>query len=184
MASPEISQRSWITGRRGRCVVLLIVVAIGVGASLAAWAFLAAQQERLLTARFERSIDDRTAAMQEACQDVIHDLHAVAAFCGTSESISREQFQNFTAAILVRDDPATVALEWVPRIPQDQRAAHEAAMRVAGVAGYEITEPSLTERSGAAQRPVYYPLAYVEPWDQTALRICGTDFAAEPTRRQ
>ena len=31
---------------------------------------------------------------------------------------------------------------------------------------------------------MYYPLAYVEPWDQTALRISGIDIGAEPTRRK
>jgi PAS domain S-box-containing protein len=70
-------------------------------------------------------------------------------------------------------------LEWVPRVPADERAAFETAMRAAGAAHYVIWEPgedgTLVE---AGQRAEYFPVAFIEPIERYALAV-GLDLGSQ-----
>ncbi len=75
------------------------------------------------------------------------------------------------------------ALEWIPRVPDAQRAAREAAARAGGDAGFQFTE---RDPAGgmvrAGRRSVYFPVYYVQPIAGNREAI-GYDLASNPARR-
>ena len=73
-------------------------------------------------------------------------------------------------------------VEWVPRLPDADRAAYESAIRRDGIEGFQITEQ---DRQGrfvpASRRSEYFPIVFVEPNACRAV-ISGFDVASEPMR--
>ena len=52
-------------------------------------------------------------------------------------TVSRDQFATFTKQLL-SDQIALVGMAWLPRVPREQREAHERAGAREGIAGYQI----------------------------------------------
>jgi diguanylate cyclase (GGDEF)-like protein len=73
---------------------------------------------------------------------------------------------------------------WAPRITSKQRAAHEAAVSMDGVAGYRIGDLAADgDRVAASDRAEYFPLAYISG-EQGVEPIAGIDLASAPKLRQ
>lgn len=100
-----------------------------------------------------------------------------------SDQVSREDFARFVAN-LPSTYPGITAVSWDPLISADQRAGYEAQMVAEGFAGFRISEYNdAGELVSAAQREVYAPVTFVEPFAANA-KALGFDVLSKRHRRQ
>jgi HD-GYP domain-containing protein (c-di-GMP phosphodiesterase class II) len=162
-----------------------IVVTLCFGVVLAIDAFLLASsyESRLEWFRFSAVAEDRTLAMRAGVgryMDALDDLRAfVVAGRG---GIDRGVFQAVATRILGRT-AGIQALEWIPRVPAEEREAYELAARRDGFAAFRINEAATGgARVAALPRSEYYPVYFLAPVEGNEAAI-GYDLASEPLRR-
>lgn len=107
---------------------------------------------------------------------------ALASFFRASELVKPDEFELFAGETL--EPRASVrAFEWSPAVSRTERADFEAAARLEGAEGFQITElDSHGVLRAAGDRDRYFPVYYVEPREVNA-RVLGYDLASEPVRR-
>ncbi|UTW02967.1 EAL domain-containing protein [Amphritea atlantica] len=114
-------------------------------------------QERTL--KFNQQAEQLHSNMEARLDSGIEVLYSLRSLFLSSSSISRTNFYSFTQHMLQRY-PEIQALEWIPRIANDNRSEYErsaaAPMRIVerGEDGAMLTAP---------ENDVYYPVTYVEP---------------------
>jgi PAS domain S-box-containing protein len=171
LAFPEARPRR--LGLAARLAIPLIVVGV-----LVAVAHRATQDSRREHTSREMAAIENELQFQLNAQ--ITNLHLVERLLTLAPRVDRDQFAEFAAQTLT---PGAQTLEWVPRVPADQREAFEAAASQAGAAPFRILEPT---ESGALMvappRSEYFPTLYVEPL-LTADTELGLDHAIDPVRR-
>ncbi len=81
-------------------------------------------------------------------------------FDTVGSTVSRDQFATFTKQLL-SDQIALVGMAWLPRVPREQREAHERAGAREEIAGYQIKSilPDGT-RVPAPDRDEHFPIFY------------------------
>ena len=100
--------------------------------------------------------------------------YPTAALVSSRTNITRAQWnQYFTSLNLAQRFPAVRRLAYAQRVPAAEREAHEAWMRMQGLAGYAIV--------GEDNRAEYFPVVQFEPYDPIQHGVLGTDagFAEE-----
>ncbi len=136
-----------------------------IGLTLTGGLFLDLRQENHegLERRFQLIAAQRAGLVIEKFRDNLRDLDAVKRFFDGSEAVAREEFHQFVTPIL--DHGGFQAIEWLPRVPREQRAEFEAAARRDGLADFRFTE---LDGDGAmvpaAERDEYFPVYYLEPY--------------------
>jgi serine/threonine-protein kinase len=158
----------------------LVVFAVGVAVTLLAASFEHVRNRERTRAEFERRANRIAADLRTRLELPVESLQSVAAFFDASEDVSRDEFGRFVRSALARY-PGIRALEWIPVVPSNERAAYVARARADGISAFKFKEegPNLTLVS-AAPRAEHLPIFYMEPPDPTAL---GFDVAASPFRR-
>lgn len=108
-------------------------------------------------------------------------LQTIASFYASSPEVSRRSFHVFTEPMFLIH-PGIQALEWIPRVPQNERDAYEQAARQDGCQGFQFTQSDL--RGGMVRegsRAEYFPVYYMEPY-KTNKEAFGFDVASSPMR--
>ncbi len=108
-------------------------------------------------------------------------LPHILSFYAASQFVDRDEFKAFVTPIL-ESNSFIQALEWIPRVSDDQRVKFENLAKKDGFPDFQITER--LEPGGMVQagsRPEYFPVFYLEPFigNETAH---GFDLASHPTR--
>lgn len=115
---------------------------------------------------FARRADVPATALQRDIDDHVNQLRSLSAFYYSSQDVDRKEFAGFVRDALVRLKGVT-AVEWIPRVADVNRPAHEAAARKEGFPDYEVNDsPSAARGSRAPIRAEYLPIYYVEPATQ------------------
>lgn len=132
--------------------------------------------------RFDRQSDELSGRLKAGLDQYAEVLASLAALYRASKEVDRAEFSVFTEYIF-RRHPEIQALEWLPRVTHDQRAALESGVRREGFPGFSITERSEGRALARAERRAEYaPVVFVEPraGNEAAL---GYDLASDPVRR-
>jgi len=88
----------------------------------------------------------------------------ILSFYGASPVVTRKAFKSYVTPILKRND-FIQALEWVPRVPKDDRKNIEDQARRDGFVNFRITELLKPGALVPAEvRPEYYPVYFAEPF--------------------
>jgi len=103
-------------------------------------------------------------------------LAAIHAFVSASHNVNRWEFSAFAHQILPRNSGFKAVL-WLPQVGAAQRKAFEAGLQRDGLYGLHLRElkPS-GELVDAGTRPVYLPVAYVEPFEGSG-NLLGVDLS-------
>src|SRR5262249_5915539 len=102
-------------------------------------------------------------ALQRQLEEPLSLLRSIASVYSSSRRTGREGFHALALEALPRL-PGVVAVEWIPRVPDALRAAHEEAARSQGLPWYQIQDRDARGHWGRApQRPGYFPICFVEP---------------------
>jgi len=162
-------------------VPVMLVVCAGLVVSWTAFAAVRNWEKRGIRAEFQRAADDRSAAVRRATEDNQLTLESIRSFYAGSQAVERDEFKTFVTPFFshVR---GLQALEWIPRVPDTQRAEYELAARRAGFEHFQITETSANGNvAPAPRRREHFPVYYVEP-HQGNDGTLGFDLASDPVR--
>src|SRR3954451_2457912 len=154
----------------------LAACAIGLTLSLAA--ALATGQRELQLAQIELNglANGYALTVQFGINTYMRKVIALRTLFDTFGTVSREQFAAFSKQLLT-EQVAIVGMGWLPRVPREQREAHERSGAQEGLLGYHIksARPDGT-RAPAPDRDEHFPIFYAatEPLDSG---VYGTDLS-------
>ncbi len=163
----------------------LALVSVGLaGIALAVWSFedARARDRERIHAEFERRTVIRHALIREVLGRYEDALFGLSALFMVDENPSRSQFIR-AARRLSEHTPGALALEWVPFVPADRRAALEEDLQRSYRRPFEIVErdPAGQLRRADA-RESYLPIAYIDPLKGSEEAL-GFDLAVGPSHR-
>ena len=105
----------------------------------------------------------RVASVASSIEHDVEGLLSVRAFFDASTAVDRDEFAIYAERSL-EEYEGLVALEWIPRVPHDQRSHLEDTARRDGVEEFQFLERvGSGETMRASPRDEYYPIYYVEP---------------------
>lgn len=107
--------------------------------------------------------------------------YSVSGLYSATSSVQRDEFRTFVDRSLTRYR-GIQALEWIPRVPAEERATYEEAARRDGLLDFRIRERAPSgEMVPAAAREEYFPVYFVEPLAGNG-KAAGFDLASNPAR--
>jgi len=163
-------------------LVLLPVLFAALVIGGAAYRLAAHYESQRALLRFDEYLAERAFSLEKALSAQAEVLESLRSFFENSVEVTREEFASFTQSARFRH-PAVRALEWVPLVPEQERASHERQARSAGLDGYVIRERnSDRELVPAVSRPEYFPVRFVEPLAGNEPAI-GFDLGSDAARR-
>jgi signal transduction histidine kinase/CheY-like chemotaxis protein/integral membrane sensor domain MASE1 len=121
------------------------------------------------------------ASLRTSIDRATSSLLAVKTLFEIEESVSRARFAA-TASPWLERYPAIRALEWIPAVSHDERAALTENARRDGIEAFDIRDMRDGELVSAAERASYFPVYFVEPLAANAAAL-GLDLYADPIRR-
>lgn len=131
---------------------------------------------------FRNDVNDKVSALQLELALNIEAVHALKGLYESSTEVTFNEFNKLTRYQLDRHQSIR-ALEWVPRVPQAERAAFEQSARQ-HYPDFEIAEPGPQgSMIRAQQRPVYYPVYFLAPLTGNK-SVLGLDLFFESQRQQ
>lgn len=140
-------------------------------------------EEEHIHASFDNVARERLDGLETNVALTLNNLTSLDAFFDASQRFDRAGFARFATALLAQNR-AIQALEWIPRVPDNQRADYEQAARADGFLSFQFTEVLPNGKMGtAAQREEYFPVYFVEPMAGNE-KALGFDLASNPTRQQ
>lgn len=146
---------------RERLYTWLIVLA-GIGLAVAAAWFAGEYAKRLADDGFKREVTARNAALDAHIARHEQMVRALAAFIATRDSVTPSDFAAFVAT-MKGGASGMQAMQWMPLVPHEARAAFEEAARG------DYPEFQITEQVGqweivpAGEREEYLPVRLLEP---------------------
>jgi signal transduction histidine kinase/FixJ family two-component response regulator len=140
-------------------------------------------ERRAVRGQLEMFAEEHTALLRSKIASSMQVLQAVVSLREVELVGSREEFRVFVRRSLA-EHPELQALQWVPRVKADDRAAYERAAHEDGYPRFTISESSDDHSSQAAGlRAEYFPVYYIEPIDGNELAL-GLDLASDADRRE
>lgn len=141
-------------------------------------------EQRRLRVEFEQRTDRLAQAFKESIETQVDVLRSVQSCFASLPAVGRHEFHAFVSPLLARHS-VIHALEWIPRVRHEDRAAFEAAARKDGVADFQIRERNAENQLvRASTRAEYFPVHHAEPLslDRAALGFdLATDAALGPS---
>ena len=165
-----------------RTGLIVLLAAVGIALSLAGFEFAKDWERDRGWHQTEDEIQGYASAIGRTATSDLDILHSIAALFSTAYYVSREDFTRFTANLMERGS-GVKALEWIPRVPAEERDDYERLARKEGLTGFRITERDAGGTMVAAGgRAEYYPVFFVTPLEGNE-RALGFDLGSDPTRR-
>jgi signal transduction histidine kinase/DNA-binding response OmpR family regulator len=132
-------------------------------------------------AAFNEIAQQRVSQATEHLHAALQDLVALRALFATAGVVDRARFDTYCAPLLA-SDPAIQALEWIPAVDHEQRAALERRARADGYPAFAFSAQTPQGMRPERPRPRYYPVYYVSPYRGNE-KALGFDLASNPARQ-
>jgi diguanylate cyclase (GGDEF)-like protein/PAS domain S-box-containing protein len=117
---------------------ILALAIVGIAVSVTVWGLTAASEDRRLAQEFSGRANNQAAALQNGVNGYLDKLYAVRAlFDSSNRAITREEFEDFSNSLLA-GHAAILNIGWIPRVKDEDRAAHELAAAHDGLLDYHI----------------------------------------------
>ena len=162
-----------------KLLVLLAVSGALLTALVAAWIYRL--EARAAQNNFYEQVVERSRFLSRELDAGVEALYTIAEVIRFVDSLPDLVYEDVAGATLVRN-PGLLALEWLPRVRQHERAAFERKMR-RYIDDYSITDLGDPARSDGLGRADLFPVAFVSPME-TNRSVVGVDFYSEHDRRQ
>lgn len=165
--------------RQRPALLLTVLAGLLVTLALSFGAFV--YTGKSLIRSFDKEASRQVASLRETLERSVIDLDSLRRLFECSASVSRDEFQQFSAAIL-EESTWTAAVCWVSRVPGEQRQAMEMLARAEGMEGFYFQEYKTNQQFCPANpRSMYYPVYYLEPFRGYSEWL-GVDLGANPNR--
>ncbi len=169
-----------------RHLPVLLIALVGLLATAGAWRLAHSHERSVANARyrnsFEQAANHAFLALERELATQTEVVPGVVAFFDSSEAVHEDEFWSF-AEKSVQRHAGLVALEWAPRVTQEEVPAFGELTRTMGWADPGIRElrPDGTTQP-ASPRGVYFPVLYIAPkvGNEAAL---GLDLYGQAERR-
>lgn len=160
-----------------------LVPLVGIALTLGLFTAVQENEMRLNEEAFRQQAVPIANALQGGINRNAEVMESLESLYAKSGSVTREEFNSFVSHLLSRHGDIQ-ALEWIPRISEDQRTAYEERANREGFPGFRITERVSQGRMGPEGRhSEYFPVYFVEPLKVNEAAV-GFDLASNPTRLQ
>jgi signal transduction histidine kinase/DNA-binding response OmpR family regulator len=161
-----------------------LAAVIGLAVSALAFMTVGNLEELRLRSEFEQKSTLRARALAHALEGSLNELNSIVDLFGALRVVERREFRAFVIPALSRQRQIQ-AFEWMPRVPDALRPAHEAATRREGRAGYAVTERDQQGRLiPSRRRDEYFPVHYRESLkDPNPKAGLGFDVGSNPSAR-
>ena len=159
-------------------VPIALVALIGVLVTWYAFNVVTDWERQRVQQAFSAAATDRILMVEREIEQNLGVVQDIGSFFDASQRVDRREFRKFVGPALKRY-ASIVALQWIPRITETERASFEEEAR-RSFAKFRITESNQAgELVKAAQRPVHFPILYVQPY-QLNKEALGLDLASDP----
>ncbi len=168
------------TPRRRLRIPLMLLIGVGTALSAGGYYFANRINHEAEQNRFEKEANLVFNQVEVRVVSTVAILHSIAGLFVASETVTREEFRAFVESL--GEMPAVQALEWIPRVPREDRPIYEDSANRDGHAGFHFTErrPDGTIVV-AADRHEYFPVYFVHPYAGNEAAL-GFDIASNVTR--
>ena len=160
----------------------LLVVIIGIILSGVTGWQLYSLEEQTIIGEFQKDVNERATSLHRQMILNLEPLRILATLFNGGTIPDYTRFTDEAEQILKRH-PDIQALEWIPRIPHEQREKYEKQLQQY-FPMFEITE---RKQQGtmlrAEKRKEYFPVYYVAPFSRNKAAF-GFDLASNPSRRK
>lgn len=154
-----------------------VVLLCSLTLTAAAWYIAEQFVNRRAQDRFEFLANDIRSAIIDRMIDYEAILHSGAALFQVSESVSRNEWADFTAMLQIeRYYPGIQGIGYATLVEPERKDAFEAAVRAEGFPTFRIRPDG--------PRELYSSILYLEPFDWRNQRAFGFDMYSEPVRRE
>ena len=154
-----------------------IALACSLGLTLLAWRYTEQNLERHQRREFDAEVSQVRADLQTRLTGYTQTLRAAAALFGASDSVTREDWRDFVAALrLERDYPAMQALAFARSVSAAELPALVGEMRRSGVADFAV-RPS-------GRRDHFVVNVFAEPYSGNNRKALGYDMWQDAERRE
>jgi len=162
-----------------RLLPCILASTIGIAVSVTAADVIVQRDNNDAERQFYVLAENHFMVLQTGLNEFVNRLHAVRAlFDSSAEPVTRDEFNAFTQPILA-DNSAIVTLSWVPRLLNSERAEHERAAVLQGLAGYRIKAMNADGKMALSpEHSEYYPVYYATLPKTSPLY--GLDLRSEP----
>ena len=168
-AGPESQWRSYIP--------IGLVAIFGLAVTWLWYLAVADWERQRVQIAFQAAASDRILVLQREFVHTLGVVRDIGSFIDASPWTGRREFRKFVGPALKRFG-SIEALEWVPRVSGDQRAAFEEEAR-RSFPKFQITERDSTGNLvQAGERDVHFPVLYVQPY-QLKKEVLGLDLASD-----
>ena len=149
--------------------------------TLASFGLLWHYESVSLEADFQAAAVERIDRLESSIALALTDLSLLGNYFDAAPTIDRSAFHRLTQTILVQGS-ALQALEWIPKVPDAERARFVQAARAQGFAGFDFTRRMQQGVMAPVEaRSVYFPVYYVEPL-QGNEKAFGFDLSTDAVR--
>ncbi len=168
-------------GRRYMPIILSLTVGIIVSVGL--YFFVQRWEDERVRNTFLAAAEDRAVSIQRALATKMELLGMLPAFFqAVGVDVPQQTFKDFVMPLITQDS-SVQAIEWVPFVTHEQRAAFIAEAQKTHP-NFQITEANADGKIvTATQRESYMPLYYVQPIEGNEVSV-GFDISADKKRRQ
>ncbi|MCJ8167838.1 PAS domain S-box protein [Atopomonas sediminilitoris] len=157
----------------------VVVLLLGALLTLVAMRYLQLKDQQQLQNRLQLIGGERMALILTQMHALTSEMDSLQRFYAYSDDISRGEFEGYTASGL----SLVQGMAWLPRVVQEQRAAHEALQQADGLEGYKILDLGEDDLwRPASSAPEYFPIAYLASLQPVGAAL-GFNLFSHPTPR-
>ena len=161
---------------RSQLLAVSATLLLSLAVTFIAWRSAATAVEAYAQSEFANRVIEVRDALRSRMLIYAQILRGAAGLVSASDDLSRSEWRRYIEGLhLDLSYPGLLSFGLVRRVSEEERPAHEAAMRAEGFPQYAIHPPG--------PRAEYTPVMYIEPVDERNLRVLGFDMSSEGVRR-
>jgi two-component system, NarL family, sensor histidine kinase NreB len=161
-------------------IALIVIFILGVTGSLLIHNYAQQRENDSLTFKFNTNSKEYVSAIQKEINSNLQVLTSIGALYSVSDTITRADFKDFNSHIL-EDNNSLQAIEWIPKVPIGLKENYETRARNDGLTNFHIKEKNNGEMIDVVDRPVYYPVYFIEPLEGNE-KALGFDLSSDLIR--
>lgn len=168
--------------KRNRNVIIAFVLIIGIGISIGNFHYINITKIYSNQQLVSQAIDETNKKLNKELQKVALAITSLQVLFETADTINREVFEHFTTPF-IRNLPGVKALEWAPKILDEQKGEYNRLLQAEGFEGHTILEANFAKKKliPVSPKSYYYPVQFIAPPQLNKIAI-GYDLSSSPDR--
>ncbi|MCK5214624.1 MAG: PAS domain S-box protein [Candidatus Omnitrophica bacterium] len=166
-----------------RYIPVIIIIIIGSILSLTGFKVFQVWENQRIEESFYKQASRYALLLRNQIQLNLDYLDSIKALYMASDYVERDGFSQFVQPILNRNKNI-LALEWIPAISEEKRFSFEESVKIEGFTDFKIWERNNAgHKTSAGIRKIYYPITYVEPYEENESAL-GFDLSSNKDTRR